>query len=190
MNYSGTDDLRRRRLTCRTGSEPASADTMTSEMRLPFWPGFAPVYLAQELGYFAEDGLTVEETFDDDRRTMSCRRWSAGDIGCDMRTVGEFQGRPRAPETKGTIIGTIDISLGGDGVLVESGIRRCRTSKARFSPPSPTRQPASSRKSSPRRRAHVQDLQLKDIASADAIAVLPIPRLPELRSMNRPSAKR
>ena len=43
--------------------------------------------------------------------------------GLDMRTVGEHQGRPRTPETQGTIIGTIDISLGGDGVVADGSIK-------------------------------------------------------------------
>ena len=45
----------------------AAAEELTLKCAYPFWPGFAPVYLAQELGYFKEEGLTVEETFDDDR---------------------------------------------------------------------------------------------------------------------------
>ena len=42
-----------------------------------------------------------------------------GDIEVDMRTVGEHQGRPRDESTPGIIIGTIDQSLGGDGVIVD-----------------------------------------------------------------------
>ena len=93
----------------------AAADD-TISCAYPFWPGFAPVHLANELGYFAEEGLTVNETFDDDRSNV-LPALERGDIQCDMRTVGEHQGRPRTPETQGTIIGTIDISLGGDGVV-------------------------------------------------------------------------
>ena len=37
----------------------ASAEELTLKCAYPFWPGFAPVYLAQELGYFKEEGLTV-----------------------------------------------------------------------------------------------------------------------------------
>ena len=49
----------------------ASAQDLTLKCAYPFWPGFAPVYLAQELGYFKEEGLTVEETFDDDRGKLN-----------------------------------------------------------------------------------------------------------------------
>ena len=65
----------------------ASAQDLTLKCAYPFWPGFAPVYLAQELGYFKEEGLTVEETFDDDRGNV-LPALERGDIGCDMRTVG------------------------------------------------------------------------------------------------------
>ena len=46
-----------------------------------------------------------------------------GDIEVDMRTVGEHQGRPRDDTTPGIIIGTIDKSLGGDGVIVDGSIK-------------------------------------------------------------------
>lgn len=45
-----------------------------------------------------------------------------GDIDPDMATVGEHHGRPRVDATPGTIIGTIDLSLGGDGVIVDDTI--------------------------------------------------------------------
>jgi NitT/TauT family transport system substrate-binding protein len=100
---------------------PAAADD-TISCAYPFWPGFAPVHLANEMGYFAEEGLTVNETFDDDRSNV-LPALERGDIQCDMRTVGEHQGRPRTPETQGTIVGTIDISLGGDGVVADGSIK-------------------------------------------------------------------
>ncbi|MEM7525824.1 MAG: ABC transporter substrate-binding protein [Pseudomonadota bacterium] len=39
-----------------------------------------------------------------------------------MRTIGESMARPRAADTSGTIIGTIDISVGADGVVAGPGI--------------------------------------------------------------------
>lgn len=177
----------------------AGADTMTLKCAYPFWPGFAPVYLAQELGYFAEDGLTVEETFDDDRGNV-LPALERGDIGCDMRTVGEHQGRPRSPETQGTIIGTIDISLGGDGVLVESGIKTMGDLKGKIfaaEPNTPARLIAQIMLK--KEGLTFKDLQLKDIASADAIAVFADPTVAgvavyeptlseALKSSNKPGA--
>jgi len=118
---------------------PAAADD-TINCTYPFWPGFAPVHLADQLGYFRDEGLTVNEAFDDDRGNV-LPALERGDIQCDMRTVGEHQGRPRTPETQGTIIGTIDVSLGGDGVVADGTIRTPAISRARSSPSSRTCRP-------------------------------------------------
>ena len=71
-----------------------------------------------------------------------------GDIEVDMRTVGEHQGRPRDENTPGIIIGTIDESLGGDGVIADETIKSVADSRARRSPSSPTSRPACSCSSS------------------------------------------
>lgn len=82
----------------------------------PFWFGFAPVMVADKLGYFAEDDLTVTWAFDNDRANV-LPALETGAIDCTMRTIGESMARPRTAETTGTIIGTIDISVGADGVV-------------------------------------------------------------------------
>ena len=111
-------------------ARPAAADD-TINCTYPFWPGFAPVHLADQLGYFKEEGLTVNEAFDDDRSNV-LPALERGDIQCDMRTVGEHQGRPRTPQTQGTIIGTIDISLGGDGVVADGTIKNAGDLKGKI----------------------------------------------------------
>jgi NitT/TauT family transport system substrate-binding protein len=143
----------------------------------PFWPGFAPVHLAQELGYFAEEGLTVNETFDDDRGNV-LPALERGDIQCDMRTVGEHQGRPRTPETQGTIIGTIDISLGGDGVVADGSIKTAADLKGKVfavEPNVPARLLA--QLALKEHGLTFDDLEIRDIASADAIAVFADPQV-------------
>ncbi|MEM6662061.1 MAG: ABC transporter substrate-binding protein [Pseudomonadota bacterium] len=87
----------------------------------PFWFGFAPVFVAQKEGYFEAEGLTVNTAFDNDRANV-LPGLETGDIDCTMRTIGESMARPRTPETTGTIIGTIDISVGADGVVSGPGI--------------------------------------------------------------------
>lgn len=137
----------------------------------PFWPGFAPVHLAQQLGYFAEEGLEVEEVFDDDRGNV-LPALERGDIQCDMRTVGEHQGRPRTPETQGTIIGTIDVSLGGDGVVADGSIKSSADLKGKLvavEPNVPAR--LILQMDLKKHGLTFDDLQVRDIASADAIAV-------------------
>jgi NitT/TauT family transport system substrate-binding protein len=153
------------------GARTASAADDVLKCAYPFWPGFAPVFLAQELGYFKEEGLEVSEVFDDDRGNV-LPALENGDIGCDMRTVGEHQGRPRTAETQGRIIGTIDISLGGDGVLVESGIKSFADLKGKVfaaEPNTPARLIA--QMGLKKVGLSFADLTVKEIASADAIGV-------------------
>jgi len=157
------------------GQGTAARAQETLSCAYPFWPGFAPVHLAQELGYFAEEDLTVNETFDDDRSNV-LPALERGDIQCDMRTVGEHQGRPRTPETQGTIIGTIDISLGGDGVVADGSIKTAADLKGKVfavEPNVPARLLA--QLALKEHGLTFDDLEIRDIASADAIAVFADP---------------
>jgi NitT/TauT family transport system substrate-binding protein len=157
------------------GNAASAQDTLSCAY--PFWPGFAPVHLANELGYFAEEGLTVNETFDDDRSNV-LPALERGDIQCDMRTVGEHQGRPRTPETQGTIIGTIDISLGGDGVVADGSIKTAADLKGKVfavEPNVPARLLA--QLALKEHGLTFDDLEIRDIASADAIAVFADPEV-------------
>jgi len=88
----------------------------------PFWFGFAPVFVAQEEGYFASEDLEVRTSFDNDRANV-LPAMATGDIDCTMRTIGESMSRPRSAETTGTVIGTIDISVGADGVVAAGDIK-------------------------------------------------------------------
>lgn len=158
------------------GGLAAADDTISCAY--PFWPGFAPVHLAQELGYFQQEGLTVNETFDDDRSNV-LPALERGDIQCDMRTVGEHQGRPRTAETQGTIIGTIDVSLGGDGVVADGTIKNAGDLKGKIfavEPNVPARLLAQMELK--KYGLTLKDVQVKDIASADAIAIFADPNVP------------
>ena len=114
-------------LTCATAvialfaAVPALAQDTTIRVLAPTWVGFAPALVAQDLGCYAEEGYSLDFRFEDDRANVMAAM-ERGDIDADMRTVGEHQGRPRVPDTPGTIIGTIDISVGGDGVVVDGSI--------------------------------------------------------------------
>jgi len=150
---------------------PAGADDVIN-CAYPFWPGFAPTHLAKELGYFEEEGLEVTEVFDDDRSNV-LPALERGDIDCSMRTVGEFQGRPRAPETQGTIIGTIDISLGGDGVIADGSIKTVCDLKGKTFAAEPNTPARLLAQVALKEQCGLtfDDLVVKDIATADAIAV-------------------
>ncbi len=88
----------------------------------PVWVGFGPVHIANELGYFADEGIEVEEILDDDMPN-AIAAMERGDIDCYLRTVGEYQGLGRRKDTQGIIIGTIDVSTGGDGWVADDSIK-------------------------------------------------------------------
>lgn len=138
----------------------------------PVWVGFGPVHLANELGYFEEEGITVEEILDDDMPN-GVAAMERGDIDCYLRTVGEYQGLGRRKETQGIIIGTIDLSTGGDGWAADGSIKSVCDLKGKtiaVEPNLPARlimQMALKNECS----LSIKDTNLTDIAAADAIGV-------------------
>jgi len=151
------------------GSAHAATDTITA--LFPTWPGFAPVYVASQMGYFKAEGLEVIEKFEDDRANVMAAM-ARGDIDVDMRTVGEHQGRPRDPSTPGVIIGTIDQSLGGDGVVGDGSVKNFAYMKGKVfavEPNIPARLLAQLELK--KVGLTLADVKVKDIATADSIAV-------------------
>jgi NitT/TauT family transport system substrate-binding protein len=142
----------------------------------PVWVGFGPVHLANELGYFAEEGITVEELLDDDMPN-GVAAMERGDIDCYLRTVGEFQGLGRTKDTQGIIIGTIDLSTGGDGWAADQSIKSVCDLKDKtiaVEPNLPARliiQMALKKECN----LSIKDTHLSDIAAADAIGVFADP---------------
>jgi NitT/TauT family transport system substrate-binding protein len=147
----------------------ASAETI--RMLAPTWLGFAPVHVANDLGCFKEEGLEVDYKFEDDR-TNVLAAYARGDIEVDMRTVGEHQGRPRDASTPGVIIGTIDESVGGDGVIADDAIKSVADLKGKTiaaEPNIPAR--LLLQMELKKQGLKLSDLQVKDIATADTGAV-------------------
>jgi NitT/TauT family transport system substrate-binding protein len=153
-----------------TVSAPAlAADTI--RVLSPTWPGFAPVFVASDKGYFKELGLTVDMKFEDDRANVMAAM-QRGDIDVDMRTVGEHQGRPRDETTPGIIIGTIDKSVGGDGVIADgsiNGVADLRGKKIAVEPNIPAR--LLLQLALKKAGMSLNDLQIVEIATADTAAV-------------------
>lgn len=157
-------------------SATAFADD-TIRILCPTWPGFAPVHAARDLGYFKEEGLEVDIKFEDDRANVMAAM-ARGDIEADMRTVGEHQGRPRDENTPGVIIGTIDQSLGGDGIVSDATINAAADLKGKV---------VAAELNIPARLIlqlklkeaglTLADLQIKDIATADTVAVFADPSI-------------
>jgi NitT/TauT family transport system substrate-binding protein len=88
----------------------------------PTFTGNAPLFAAQALGYFKDQGLDVEITFNDQPSEVFAAMQN-GDIDVDIRTIGEYEIRPRTDDSFGVIIGTIDHSVGGDGVIADGSIK-------------------------------------------------------------------
>ncbi len=148
----------------------AKADD-TIRILCPTWSGYAPIFVANDLGYFKSMGLSVNIKFDDERADVMAAM-ARGDIEMDLRTVGEYQGRPRDETTPGIIIGTIDESLGGDGVIADGSIKSMADLKGKI---------VASELNIPghlllqlelhKSRMTLKDVQLKEIATADTVSV-------------------
>lgn len=156
---------------------PAHADDKI-RILTPTWPGFAPALVANDLGYYKDEGITVEMNFDDDRANVLAAM-TRGDIEVDMRTVGEHQGAPRDENTPGVIIGTIDESLGGDGVIVDDSIKSVADMKGKTVAVEPNI-PARLLLQLELKKAGLtlKDVDLKQIATADTVAVFSDPKVP------------
>lgn len=140
-------------------------------MLAPTWLGFAPVHVANDLGCFKDEGLVVDYKFEDDRSNVMAA-YARGDIDVDMRTVGEHQGRPRDASTPGVIIGTIDESVGGDGVITDETIKsvadlRGKTVAAEPNIPARLLMQMELKKAG----MTLADVKIKDIATADTAAI-------------------
>jgi NitT/TauT family transport system substrate-binding protein len=103
-------------------TQAAHAEDKTIRVICNNWSGFAPVFVANDLGYFKKLGLKVSVKFDDEQAD-ALAGIAHGDIEVDMRTVDDYQRRPRSPSTPGVMIGTIDESDGGDGVVADGSIK-------------------------------------------------------------------
>src|SRR5215207_4483025 len=138
----------------------------------PVWVGFGPVHLANELGYFREEGIEVEEIIDDDMPNAMAAM-ERGDIDCYLRTVGEYQGLGRRKSTQGIIIGTIDVSTGGDGWVADQSIKSVCDLKGKTIAVEPNLPARLIMQMALKKECNlsIKDTTLSDIAAADAIGV-------------------
>jgi NitT/TauT family transport system substrate-binding protein len=134
----------------------------------PTWLGFAPVHVAIKNECFAKRNLDVTIRFEDDLANVM----AAMTRGVQMRSVGEYQGRPRDKDTPGIIIGIIDESVGSDGIIADDKIKTVADLKGKTIAAEPNI-PARLLLQMALREAGLSlaDLSLKDIASADTAAV-------------------
>ena len=138
----------------------------------PVWVGFGPIHLANELGYFKDEGIEVQEILDDDMPNAMAAM-ERGDIDCYLRTVGEYQGLGRRKTTQGIIIGTIDLSLGGDGWAADGSIKTVCDLKGKTIAVEPNLPARLLMQLALKKECNlsIKDTNLTDIAAADAIGV-------------------
>jgi NitT/TauT family transport system substrate-binding protein len=136
----------------------------------PTWVGYGPIHIANELGFFKDEGITVEETIDDDMANAMAAM-ERGDIDCYLRTVGEFQGLGRTKDTQGIIIGTIDLSLGGDGWAADGSIKTVCDLKGKTIAVEPNLPARLLMQMALKKECNlsIKDTNLTDLAAADAI---------------------
>jgi len=143
----------------------------------PTWSGYAPIFVAGDLGYFKQLGLDVDLKFEDERANAMAAM-ARGDIEMDLLTAGEFQGRPRDENTPGVIIGTIDQSVGGDGVIAAGDIKTIADLKGKTLAAEPNI-PGRLLLQLELKKAglSLRDIMLKDIATADTVAIFADPSI-------------
>jgi NitT/TauT family transport system substrate-binding protein len=143
----------------------------------PTWSGYAPVFVAQDLGYFKSLGIDVDIKFEDERPNVMAAM-ARGDIEMDMRTVGEYQGKPRDAKTPGVIIGTIDQSLGGDGVIASGDITSVEQLKGKTVASEPNIPGRLLLQLELKKKGMtLNDLDVKQIATADTVAIFTDPSI-------------
>ncbi len=160
-------------------SLPAASAHADEKIRIlcPTWSGYAPVFVAQDLGYFKKLGIDVDIKFEDERANVMAAM-NRKDIEMDMRTVGEYQGKPRDAKTPGVIIGTIDESLGGDGVIAPGDITSVEQLKGKTVASEPNIPGRLLLQMELKKKGMtLADLDVKQIATADTVAVFADPSI-------------
>lgn len=160
-------------------SVAATAARADDKIRIlcPTWSGYAPVFVAQDLGYFKTLGIDVNIKFEDERPNVLAAM-ARGDIEMDMRTVGEYQGKPRNSKTPDIIIGTIDQSLGGDGVIAPGDITSVEQLKGKTVASEPNIPGRLLLQLELKKKGMtLNDLSVKQIATADTVAVFTDPSI-------------
>ena len=138
----------------------------------PVWVGFGPVHLANELGYFKDEGIRSRRS-----STTTCRTasppWSAATSTATCARSASIRASAARKETQGIIIGTIDLSTGGDGWAADESIKSVCDLKGKTIAVEPNLPARLIMQMALKKDCNlsIKDTNLTDIAAADAIGV-------------------
>lgn len=104
---------------CASKNEISSREPL--EIAVNSWPGFLPVILADELGYFNEEGVDVEYFYSENSRQQRLDFESGAYDGITLSLGSLIAVSGKAPDTR--IIFLTDISTTGDAVVVSPEIK-------------------------------------------------------------------
>lgn len=101
----------------------ASAQAATTEISVVgnSWVGFSPIYVAEDMGYYKNLGINVVMNVVNSKPD-ALAALERGDVAVGMMTIDDLQRAPWTNGTPGIVIGTIDQSLGGDGVVADGSV--------------------------------------------------------------------
>ncbi len=108
-------------LFCGCRQHPEEAELQRVSIAFQQWVGYGPLYLAQEKGFFKEEGLElvfVDEQLDSARRDA----FKQGMLDCEAGTIDLLVSK-RAEDTPIVAVLEIDHSVGSDGIVATEDIK-------------------------------------------------------------------
>jgi len=111
------------------GCEKKPKEQKPFNIAIASWVGFAPFYIADEKGFFKEEGLNAKVLKIEDQGARRSA-FNSGQIQGMVDTLDSFaNGVPQG--LRGTMILKIDDSFGGDGIVVKKNINSIRDLKGK-----------------------------------------------------------
>ena len=101
--------------------EPENSDLAVLEIAVDDWPGFYPVVLAQEMGYFEEEGILVNYHFSDNARQQRLE-FESGEYDGITLSLGSLISIKEV-DTQVKVVLLTDMSTTGDAVVVSPEIQ-------------------------------------------------------------------
>lgn len=93
------------------------------------WPGYGPIYLAQEKGYFKQEGISVDVQIQENSQARNAALVSGQidliGITFDSIVLANMNGLPMQ------VVGVSDISNGGDGIVAKNSINTITSLKGK-----------------------------------------------------------